>query len=134
MAGILTAAQERELAAPKRRGLLASLLTRRNAVGLVVGAAARALLPGLGPGGLLPAAAVGLAGRWAYCRAEQRVPFTSRLHIILVGRGARGQGWAGPGARRAWADAGRMRAAPGQRCAALRVSPGRATQAAGLRL
>jgi hypothetical protein len=46
-------------------------------VGAATGAGLR-----LGP---LAAVAGFIVGRWAYGHAEQRVPFTSRVHIILVG-------------------------------------------------
>lgn len=70
--------------ASRRRGPLRALLSRRNVIALLAGGAAKVALPGLG---LLPLAALGLAARWAYGHAEQKVPFTNRMHIILVSRG-----------------------------------------------
>lgn len=70
--------------ASRRRGPLRALLSRRNVIALLAGGAAKVALPGLG---LLPLAALSLAARWAYGHAEQKVPFTNRMHIILVSRG-----------------------------------------------
>jgi len=64
-----------------RRGLLRRLFRRRNVIGLLVGVAAKAAAPRLG---LLPAIAVGVVARFLYVHTEQTVPFTSRVHIILV--------------------------------------------------
>lgn len=62
------------------RGPLRALFCRRNLVGAAAAGVASA---GLGLG-LLPAAGVGLVARWGWAHAEQKVPFTSRLHVILV--------------------------------------------------
>lgn len=64
----------------RRRGPLRALFTRRNGVGFVVGG-----VTGIGLNlGLVPAVASFFVSRWAYGHAEQKVPFTSRVHIILV--------------------------------------------------
>ncbi|KIZ05322.1 peptidase M48, Ste24p [Monoraphidium neglectum] len=72
--------QQEQLGVAQRRNPLRTLFSRRNIVGCLVGAATGAGLR-LGP---LAAVAGFIVGRWAYGHAEQRVPFTSRVHIILL--------------------------------------------------
>ncbi|KAI8469118.1 MAG: hypothetical protein J3K34DRAFT_288948 [Monoraphidium minutum] len=64
----------------RRKGPLRVLFSRRNIVGILIGGAAGAALR-MGP---LPAVAGFIVGRWAWGHAEQKVPFTSRLHVILL--------------------------------------------------
>jgi hypothetical protein len=80
----------------RRPGLLRRLLSRRNVCGAAVAVAARLAAPGIG---LLPAIAAGLVGRFLYAHTEQRVPFTSRVHIILVRDGRGLERLRGPWAR-----------------------------------
>ena len=66
---------------PRRKGLLRRLFSRRNVVGAVLGAGGAV---GLGLR-FFPAGVIGFfAFRYLYSKAEQQVPFTNRVHVILM--------------------------------------------------